>query len=142
MRDRKEYHKKWLQENPEKNSEYQQRYRTKIPGMSLYRTAKQRAKTKGIPFNIGFSDLVFPDDCPILGFPLKSYSGTKEKRPGGRVDSYSIDRIVPELGYVKGNVQVISHKANAMKSNASKEELLLFADWIYKTYGNNPPSNS
>jgi hypothetical protein len=42
----------------------------------------------------------------------------------------SIDRINPKLGYVEGNIQIISHKANRMKSNASVEELKLFARWV------------
>jgi hypothetical protein len=33
----------------------------------------------------------------------------------------------PELGYVPGNVAVISRKANLMKNDASSEELLAFA---------------
>lgn len=132
---RKDYQQAWRQANPEKGRVYQETYRKKIPGMSLYRTARQRAKTKGIPFNIEFTDLVFPTHCPILGIELKSYSGNTDRKPGGRVDSYSIDRIIPELGYTKGNVQVISHQANAMKSNATKEELLKFANWIISNYG-------
>src|ERR1700757_2366061 len=101
MIDRKEYRKKWKESNPEKSAEYQRKYRIKIPGMSLYRTAKQRAKDKNIPFDIEFSDLIFPSYCPILGLELKSYSGDSEKKPGGRPDSFSIDRIIPELGYIK-----------------------------------------
>ena len=57
------------------------------------------------------------------------------KRPGrgkkGAVPSSpSLDRIIPELGYVPGNVQVISHQANTMKSNATLKELKAFAAWV------------
>lgn len=38
-------------------------------------------------------------------------------------DSPSLDRIKPELGYVKGNIRVISFKANSIKNDASIEEL-------------------
>jgi hypothetical protein len=38
----------------------------------------------------------------------------------------SLDKIDPSKGYVIGNLQVISKKANAMKSNATIEELRLF----------------
>ena len=52
------------------------------------------------------------------------------------IDSYSLDKIIPELGYVKGNVWIISNKANAIKSNASLEELKLLVKnlethWIH-----------
>lgn len=37
----------------------------------------------------------------------------------------SLDKIIPKLGYVKGNVWVVSNKANRIKSNATIEELEL-----------------
>jgi hypothetical protein len=49
--------------------------------------------------------------------------------------SPSLDRIKPELGYVPGNIQVISARANVMKNDATPEELLAFANWVYRTYG-------
>jgi hypothetical protein len=44
--------------------------------------------------------------------------------------SPSLDRRVPELGYVKGNVEVISMKANAIKSYAAPEEIMLVARYF------------
>jgi UDP-N-acetylenolpyruvoylglucosamine reductase len=44
----------------------------------------------------------------------------------------SLDRIDSARGYVPGNVQVVSHKANTMKSNASTEELIAFSEWVQK----------
>jgi UDP-N-acetylenolpyruvoylglucosamine reductase len=50
-------------------------------------------------------------------------------------NSPSIDKIVPEKGYIDGNVQVISLKANVMKNNATPDDLRRFAAWIRETYG-------
>jgi hypothetical protein len=99
------------------------------PVNNMISLAKTRAKKRGLPFNLEVSDVVIPDYCSILNVVLKV--GTERVES----NSPSLDRIIPSLGYVKGNVQVISHKANTMKSNATITELLLFADWIYKMYG-------
>jgi hypothetical protein len=90
------------------------------PRRRMVTAAKMRAKQMGIPFDLVWSDVVVPNVCPILGIAFKPNSEY----------AASLDRIRPELGYVKGNVQIISMKANAMKNSASPEELLKFADWI------------
>lgn len=92
------------------------------------------AKQRGMDFNIDFEDVIIPEVCPILGIPIVSGIQTGS---GGNMNSASLDRIDNNKGYIKGNVQVISHKANSMKFTATPEELLLFADWIYKTYKGN-----
>lgn len=49
--------------------------------------------------------------------------------------SRSLDRIIPELGYVPGNVQVISQLANAMKWDSTREERIAFANWVLASEG-------
>lgn len=90
----------------------------------LLRAARQRAKQKGLPFDIEVFDIVIPEFCPILGVLLARGDGRKTG------NSATLDRIINDLGYVKGNVWVISNKANVMKSNANNNELKLFAAWI------------
>lgn len=97
----------------------------------LWARARGRAKAKGLPFNIEVSDIILPNECPILGIPLKENKG----KPGAYRDSYSLDRIVPEKGYVKGNIQVISQLANGMKQNATPEEILKFSKYMLNYYG-------
>jgi hypothetical protein len=82
---------------------------------------KERAKRTNTPFNIEPSDIVVPTHCPILGIPLRVRVGQGK---GYHDNSPSLDRINPRLGYVKGNVRVISNRANLLKSNASSEELV------------------
>jgi predicted DNA-binding antitoxin AbrB/MazE fold protein len=80
---------------------------------------KNRAKTDGIPFNLELEDIIVPEYCPVLGIKLETIYGGGANQYG----SPSLDRIYPEKGYVKGNVRVISNRANLLKSNATIEEL-------------------
>lgn len=68
-------------------------------------------------------DILVPDTCPILGISLKAGVRVTDASP-------SLDRVINELGYVRGNVRVISHKANRIKSNASLHDVLAVADYI------------
>ena len=93
------------------------------PQYYIWRNARYRAKTKNIPFDIEVEDIKIPDVCPVLQLPLKFKVGTTK---GGASDnSPSLDRVNPSLGYTKGNVRVISYKANRLKSDATLEELEL-----------------
>ncbi len=80
-------------------------------------SAKSRAKKKNIPFNLELSDIKIPQFCPLLGMELQ-----RNKNGECRDTSPSLDRKTPELGYVKGNVWVISQKANMMKNNGTIDE--------------------
>lgn len=96
-------------------------WRRDNPKLHLFRSAKTRAKRKGIEFTITHEDVVIPEYCPILGCSF--IAGTK----GDYKYSYSLDRVENSKGYVKGNVRVISALANHMKNQASAEELKAFA---------------
>lgn len=79
--------------------------------------AKYRAKRDNLPFNITHEDIIIPDVCPVFKIPLRKHKGSQGD------GSPTLDRVVGDLGYVKGNVRVISNKANKLKSNASGWEL-------------------
>ena len=85
--------------------------------------AKSRAKEKGIPFDLKLSDIVIPKTCPVLGIPL--FWGDKQGD-----NTPSIDRVIPEKGYVLGNCHVISMKANRLKNNATIEELKAILEYV------------
>ena len=98
----------------------------------IHDRCRQRARKRNIPFNISPDDIIIPENCPVFGFPLKRNLGGKCPTK----NSPSVDRIIPELGYIKGNIQVISYLANIMKNNANLKELILFSKWIINTYSN------
>ena len=87
----------------------------------LLRAAKIRAQKCGLPFSIDISDVVIPEFCPVLGIKLNT-----ENRKRMCPNSPSLDKIDPSLGYTRGNVWVISWRANRMKSDASPKELERF----------------
>lgn len=96
-------------------------WRRDNPILYLYASAKNRAKRKGLEFNIDKTDIVLPTVCPLLGIPF--VQGTK----GDYRQAYSLDRRDTTKGYIKGNVWIISSIANTMKSDATREELKTFA---------------
>ena len=99
------------------------------PEWRMYTQAKRRAKERGLEFNIELSDIVIPDKCPLLGVPfVNGVKGDYEFTP-------SLDRIDPTKGYVKGNIWVITKKANSMKNSATKAELLTFVSNVIKYFG-------
>ena len=121
--------RKRARENPELYNSYSVAYAHRHPERHMLSVAKSRAKKYGIEFSITAEDIVIPERCPVFGFPLISGMG-RSGRPGGNVNSPSLDRIDASIGYVPGNVQVISHLANSMKHKATNEQLRQFAKWV------------
>lgn len=97
----------------------------KVSGrLHMFLAARARAKKSGILFTIKLANLVVPDKCPILGIPLFFGIGKCSE------NSPSLDQIVPGAGYTPNNIQIISHKANTMKSNATFEQFeMLYCFW-------------
>lgn len=90
----------------------------------MLKTAQWRAKKAGIPCTITVEDIRIPERCPVLGIELKR--GTR----GFTDNSPTLDRVRPELGYVPGNVCVISFRANSIKREASLAELEKVTEWV------------
>lgn len=95
--------------------------------MELIHGARARARKKGVPFALKLSDIEVPTHCPALGVPLVKGIG---RGPGPQPNSPTLDRIDPALGYIPGNVVVISHRANAIKSDATVDEIERVAAWL------------
>lgn len=89
----------------------------------------QRSREKGYEHNISIDDIKIPGECPVLNVQFNPGS-----KSGGYWNSPSIDRKDSSKGYTKDNIQVISMRANTMKSDASVQELVKFAKWVISTY--------
>lgn len=110
-----------------RNRDYRDRVFTDKYVDNMFRRAKARAKAKGIEFSLPSSScIVIPEYCPILHIRLEPVRG----QSGGRASSPSLDRIDCTKGYTLDNIQVISNLANTMKSCATTEQLILFAQWV------------
>lgn len=114
----------WAAANPELERARRRRWADASPERFLLMKARNRAKAANLPFDLEVSDIRIPQFCPLLGIPLERNRGA-----GPAASSPTLDRIVPEQGYVKGNVQVISHRANTLKRDASLEELAKLGAW-------------
>lgn len=79
--------------------------------------AKMRSKLAKVDFDLTLEYLfeIYPKDdiCPILKVPF--VWGTRKDKEF----SPSIDRMIPEKGYVKGNIKFICYKANRIKSDST-----------------------
>jgi len=95
---------------------YKREYRKKHWDRALLKTAKQRAKRYNLPIDITADDIIIPKYCPVFGIELKQ----AENRMND--SSPTLDRLNPKLGYVKGNICVMSNKANRLKSNGTIED--------------------
>lgn len=118
--------------NKEKRIKQQREYLSKPENWvkkMLHRT-KERAVQSQLGFDLVPEDIFFPEFCPVLGIKL-----TFELGKGQLETNASIDRIDSSKGYTKDNVQIISRKANTMKSNSTEEEQLMFALWVLEKNG-------
>lgn len=93
------------------------------PELVMWRSARARSKHDGTPFSIAVSDIKIPAQCPVFGVSLCQGDGSQQD------NSPSLDKFIPELGYIPGNVQVISWRANKLKRDASPDELVKLAEW-------------
>lgn len=96
-------------------------YSTQRKTYQLFYRAKRRAVDRGIPFSIteeSIEKIGIPELCPVFGVPMKGKYAP------------SLDRVDSSKGYVEGNIQVISTRANTLKNNATAEELQKVVDFI------------
>lgn len=120
---------KWRENNRDIHNGYQTKYRQGKTGRAkvLLSNAKNRAKKRQLDFDLTLKYLEdrMPDQCPVLKLRI-DYSGkNKECCP-------SIDRIDNNKGYTKDNIRIISMRANAIKRDASVEEIAQILNYMRK----------
>ena len=129
--------------DPDKQREYQKQWMKKekrnkpaiaTPRFFTFRASKLRdkAKNKELDFNIDSKYLskIWPEDgkCPALKIKMKK----GQSNGGGSYDSPSIDRIIPDLGYIKGNIHWVSKLANNIMSSATPDQVIQVGEYFKK----------
>lgn len=86
------------------------------------------AKTNGLKFDLDgpYLESIWDGKCSISGIPIELNNKRHEENHA------EMDKIIPELGYTKGNVQWTSRKFNRIKGGASKEDIKILYNWFNK----------
>ena len=91
---------------------------------TLLTHARRRAKSCGVPCSITKADITVPELCPALGIPLIiGEAGPTDNSP-------TLDRVIPTMGYVPGNIAVISMRANRLKNDGTIEDFEKILCWL------------
>lgn len=104
--------------------EYQRLNDTRSKESVILSSAKKRAKRNGLDFDLCIDDIVIPPTCPVLGITLSNTNKVS------CYNSPSLDKMIPSKGYVKGNVNIISMRANFIKNNATYDEIKQILKWM------------
>jgi hypothetical protein len=116
----------YRKEHPQEVAAARAKNRAKTPlSVHLYRNAKYRAAKNGLVFSIQVSDIKISSTCPVLGIPL-----TRNKSKGWCDSSPTLDRKDSSLGYVPGNIRVVSWRANKLKSDGTLREFERIVEYL------------
>lgn len=88
----------------------------------LLKAARRRARASGILFDITEADVTYPIDgiCPVFNVPMV------RRTPYAP----SLDRLDNSKGYIRGNVAIISWRANHLKSDGNLSEHRQLTEWM------------
>lgn len=139
----REYRKNHPEVGPNKSASRYQRLQTNPKlewAKQAVRNARVRAGQKGVSFDLdaNFVVSIAGDICPVLGIRLAYPDGDRQVM-GGNGYSASIDRLDNTGGYVRGNVAVISRRANAIKTDATVTEVRAVLRWMENSCADSGP---
>jgi len=122
-------HKTRLRATGVEHLKYRRRLEANDPVAYVLLRARQRAKKKTIPFALTRENVAMPENCPCCGNKL---TVDTEIRGQGNPHPHAptLDRMVPSLGYVPGNVNIICWTCNWVKLTATSAQLRMVADWM------------
>lgn len=102
--------------------------RKKNPFAKMLAAKKHICKVKGLPFDLDqeYLESIYTETCPIFGVKMIQMNSDDPRHD----DNATLDRMIPEKGYVKGNVTFICFRANRIKSDASLEEIQKIISWM------------
>lgn len=122
--------------NNQKKNYY--KYKKNNPFLARHVKMKASCKQRNIPYDLDdiYLEQIWTEYCPISGLKLEWSSSSKDR---SRENVAELDRFIPELGYIKGNVSWVSRKMNNLKSDGSIKDFEQILDWM-KSW--NPPALS
>jgi hypothetical protein len=85
---------------------------------------KANAEHTGWEWSVEFGSITWPTHCPILGMELDYFAESRQE------NSVSFDRIDSTKGYINGNVQIVSWRANRIKNDGTAEEHRKIAEYL------------
>lgn len=83
--------------------------------------AKYRSEKNNLEFNLTREDIILPEFCPVFGIEINFQN---------RQSSPALDRVDNKKGYIKGNVRIISNRANRLKNNGTIEEFKQIIEYM------------
>jgi len=116
----------------EKQYSHKRDYYRANPKKYLLMLAKKRCKNTGIKFDLCESDFEIPEYCPVFLSKLEPVFSTFNERN----NVPTLDRVDNNKGYVRGNVKVLSFRANKNKSDMRIEDIERLYNYIKERVNN------
>lgn len=117
----------WRLANRERERSVNAAYRARRPEVSYLKAARARARQRGVPFDLTaeyLRELIDASDrCPICGVVYEQAESS-----GCTQASRTLDRDVPERGYVLGNVSFMCEADNVRKRSRTLAEYLAWLE--------------
>lgn len=100
---------------------------------------KERAVARNLPIDLKFFTvpvltiwIANNQRCSCCGVEFD----VRDRSVANRDRTQSVDRIIPELGYVRGNVAIICWRCNNLKRDATADELQAVVNWMRRASRN------